>query len=341
MAVYTHCFNTMNAIKTSSISPSPGLGCPEFTRQRDLLDSAFTPEVVEGMRLMIHGVVDRALDEISRKYVAPGKSFDLIEQFAAPVPMQIAYKVLGVPETDTGRLSSQDERSLKAYVDDMVDERITEPSGRESSDLISRLAREQYRKGLMSRDDIVELALLVLGAGHTALVNSIGLGVLTLFQHPDQWAKVRRNPLAWAPSVVHECLRYNSVSSSPMSSAPSSLVAAEEQPPPITQAAGNQNWNYYHCQPSDPGMFDIRRNGYGPPERESEHLSRLELEIALGTLFARFPGLRLDSTAIIDDNTTTMSPIQSPTQGSTTAVAKLPVLVDTDAEMHRIIIACD
>ncbi|KAI1638083.1 cytochrome P450 [Biscogniauxia mediterranea] len=291
----------MNAIKTSSISPSPSLGGPEFTRQRELLDSAFTPEVVEEMRLMIHGVVDRALDEINRKYVAPGKSFDLIEQFAAPVPMHIAYKVLGVPETDTGRLSSQDERSLKAYVDDMVDERITEPSGRESSDLISRLAREQYRKGLMSRDDIAELALLVLGAGHTALVNSIGLGVLTLFQHPDQWAKVRRNPLAWAPSVVHECLRYNSVSSSLMSSAPSSLDAAEEQPP-ITQA-GNQNWNY-HCQPSDPGMFDIHRNGYGPPERESEHLSRLELEIALGTLFARFPGLRLDSTATIDDNTT-------------------------------------
>ncbi|KAI0602617.1 cytochrome P450 [Biscogniauxia sp. FL1348] len=335
MAVDTYSFNTMDAMKTPSISPSPSSDDPEYIRRRDLLDSAFTREVVEQMRLMIYGVVEHALDEINQKYVAPGKSFDLIQEFAAPVTMQIAYKVLGVPETDAGRLSSWDERSLEAYVNEMVDERITEPSGRERSDLISRLVREQYCKGLMSRDDIVELGLLVLGAGHVALVNSIGLGVLTLFQHPEQWAKVRRNPLAWAPSVVHECLRYNSIFSSPVSSAPGSPIAAEEQP--ATPQTESQNWSH-HCRPSDPGKFDIYRNEYEPPQHESEHLSRLELEIALGTLFARFPGLRFDSTTAVDDNHT-VNPV-SPPQG-TAAVAKLPVIVDTDAELHRILITCD
>ncbi|KAI5921185.1 cytochrome P450 [Camillea tinctor] len=324
MATYTDSFNTMNAIKTMNNLPSPSLDDPEYIRQRDLLDSALTPEVVEEMRLMIHGVVNRVLDEINQKYVAPGKPFDLIEAFAAPVPTQIAYKVVGIPEEDVGQLLLQDEQSLEAYVDKMVDERITEPDSCNRGDLISRLAREQYRKGLMSRGDIVELALLVLGAGHAALVNSIGLGVLTLFQHPEQWAKVRRNPLAWAPSVVNECLRYNGLCSSATSS------------PDVTPSPQIWNGSWTHGRrPSDPQKFDIHRSGYAPPERQSEHLSRLELEIALGTLFARFPGLRFDSSAIRDVNTPLVLP------PGTAGVMKLPVQVDTDAEMHRILITCD
>ncbi|KAI1504844.1 cytochrome P450 [Biscogniauxia marginata] len=339
MEIYTNIYKTMDAIKTSSTFAPANMDGPEDARQRAMLDDAFTPEVVEEMRLMIHGVVDRVLDEINQKYVETGKPFDLIEEFAVPVPMQIACKLLGIPEDDVGRLSSNDEQTLRAYVDKLVDARIGK-SDREHGDLVSRLLREQYRKGVMSRDDIIELALLLLGSGNVALAHSIGLGVLTLFQHPEQWAKVRRNPLAWAPSVVDECLRYKTVSLS----APNSpgTPAAKKTTPAIqsdkidrdltttTGAVQAGDWN--RRRPSDPDKFDIHRNGYGPHVRESEHLMRIELEIALGTLFSRFPGLRFD--AAVED---VME--WSPTQSG--GISKLPVLVDTDAEMHRILIACD
>ncbi|RWA06846.1 hypothetical protein EKO27_g8259, partial [Xylaria grammica] len=227
----------------------------EHARLRKALDAEFAPETVNELRLMIHGVVDNALDTINRRYVEQGQPFDLVEEFTAPVPMRIICMIVGVPApdvvwlsqdtalgTDHPRDAAEDEkRVLVRYVSRLVDSRISgkdvnyweggqgpgaaekkkqgehEKEGglkdkgngcaRVHEGLISKLVRHQYETGNLERDEIVQLVYVVLTAGNAALINSIGLAVLTLFENKDELHKVRRNPLAFAPGLAAECLR--------------------------------------------------------------------------------------------------------------------------------------
>jgi nitric oxide reductase len=71
----------------------------------------------------------------------------------------------------------------------LVEQRIDNPQ----NVLLSKLVEEQYQQGRLSKEDIVNLAFLVLTAGNAALLNSLGLGVITLLQHPNQLAEFKRD----------------------------------------------------------------------------------------------------------------------------------------------------
>ncbi|KAJ9618995.1 hypothetical protein H2203_008811 [Taxawa tesnikishii (nom. ined.)] len=277
---------------------------PEHAKQRAMLQSRFDPEAVEKMRPMMQETTNEILDELVKKG-GKDKPVDLIEEFATPLPTQIIYKMLGVPEKDVGELSTDSDvrtgtsrdaaesanKHLQEYMSKLVDQRIEKPE----DDLISKLVVEQ--------DDITTLAFLVLTAGNAALINSIGLGVLTLLQHPDQLEELKRDPNL-APAVVNEVLRFHTASA-----LNSRRVAKEDM------TIGGQHIKKHEgvicsVQSGDrdeekapnPDEFDIHRKvpyedilgfGHGPHRCQGEHLSRAELEIAFGTLFQRVPNLKL------------------------------------------------
>ncbi|KAI1348079.1 cytochrome P450 [Xylaria sp. FL0043] len=313
----------------------------EHARLRGAIDADFTPEAVEKLRPLIHSVVDEALDVINRRYVKKERPFDLVEEFAAPVPMRIICRIVGVPAPDVVWLSqdtalgtehprdaAEDEKQvLVRYVQRLVHE-----------GLISELIRLHYETNSLSRDEIAQLLYVVLTAGNAALINSISLGVLTLFENEGELHKVRRNPLALAPGLAAECLRYNSTSALDCRRAVTedvtlagTTISKGEGIICAVQSADRDDRAIDRPDVFDPQrkypVHDVLGLGYGAHRCLGEHLAKAELEVALGTLFARFPGLKLHGSA---------EELEFTSPKDNMGVLRLPVSVDPNVQLHRI-----
>lgn len=195
---------------------------PEHAEQRALLEPWFTQEAAEKMRPTIARVVEQNLERLIKQRGAHTDTpVDFVLEFAGLVPPQVVYHVLGVPEKDIARLSHDSEvrtstsrdaaetssTNLQTYMKELVEKRLEDPQ----DDLISHLVKGPYRQDKITKEDIVNLAFLVLVAGNAALINSIVLGLVTLLQHPDQLAELKQTP-SMAPKVVNELLRYHTTS---------------------------------------------------------------------------------------------------------------------------------
>lgn len=286
---------------------------PEHDKQRNMLEDAFTPGAVEKLKLMIQETVNHVIDHFVKKYQEQNSPIDLIEELVSPIPTQIIYRVLGVPNKDIPRLSQdsavrtgtsrtaaeQSNQNLQDYMASLVDTRIEKPE----DDMISKLASEQYRNGRLSRDDIIQISFMILTAGNAALINSIGLGVLTLLQHPDQLEELKKDS-SLVPQVVNELLRYNTTSALNSRRA----VLSDTQIDGVTVQKGEsvicsvQSGDRDEDKTEKPELFDIHREysgedvlgfGYGLHRCLGEALSRAELEAVFGTLFQKAPGLKL------------------------------------------------
>jgi len=53
--------------------------------------------------------------------------------------------------------------------------------------LISKLVDEQLKPGNLARQDVVQIAFLILVAGNATMVSMIALGVVELMKHPEQF----------------------------------------------------------------------------------------------------------------------------------------------------------
>jgi cytochrome P450 len=168
------------------------------------------------------------LDEIGAAG-ASGGVVDVIRSLAYPLPVRIICSLLGVPATDeatfTGwsralarsldpsvlRSAEMDaaiadaERDLAAYLGDLLSFRRATPG----DDLLSALLVVEADGDRVSPKEVVDLALLLLVAGHETTVNLIGNGVLALLRAPDQLDLLRRSPDLVA-GAVDELLRFDS-----------------------------------------------------------------------------------------------------------------------------------
>jgi cytochrome P450 len=185
---------------------------------------------------------------------------------------------------------------LKDYLTRLLDRKAADPK----DDLLSRLVTEQAKT--MSRCQIADMAMLLLVAGHETTANMIGLGTLTLLQHPDQLAELRESddPKLIA-GAVEELLRYLSIVHSGRRRVATEdveiggrLIRAGEGVIVATDA-GNRDATAF----PDPDVLDIHRRarhhvafGYGVHQCLGQPLARVELQVVYGTLYRRVPTLR-------------------------------------------------
>jgi len=195
---------------------------PEHTRLRRLVSKAFTPRMVEGLRPRIQEIVDELLDG-----VAESGRMDVIRDLAYPLPVIVIAEMLGVPPEHRdqfkhwsdeivgaigGPLVPQEtlERSrvavhaLAGYLQGVIAERRQEPRG----DLVSGLIAAEEQGQILSEDEMLATAMLLLVAGNETTTNLIGNGMLSLLRNPDQMDKLRADPLL-VPAAVEELLRYD------------------------------------------------------------------------------------------------------------------------------------
>jgi cytochrome P450 len=190
-------------------------------------------------------------------------------------------------------IASADE--LKAYLVRLLDRKAAEPA----DDLLSRLLTERS----LSRSQLADMAMLLLVAGHETTANMIGLGTLTLLQHPDQLTELRESgdPKLVA-SAVEELLRYlNIVHSGRRRVAKEDVEIGGQlirtgEGVVVATDSGNRDAAAF----TDPDVLDIHRGarhhvafGYGVHQCLGQPLARVELQVVYGTLYRRVPSLRL------------------------------------------------
>ncbi|MEV4096741.1 cytochrome P450 [Streptosporangium saharense] len=281
---------------------------PEHGRLRRMLTSEFSVPRVEAMRPTIEGVVDGLLDDLEKG----GGPADLVRRFALPVPTLVICGLLGVPYGDHDFFQTRSAAILSSnppevagpafaeiavYLDRLLTERLREPK----DDLLSRLAA-RVGNGELDYDEALGMARVLLIAGHETTANVLALSVLTLLSHPDQLAELRADP-ALARSAVGELLRFLTITQGPMAR----MALAPLEVGGVSVRAGDGvvmsllSANRDERAFPEPDRLDLRRDpkfhvafGFGPHQCLGQNLARIELEVALSRLFARFPGLALD-----------------------------------------------
>ncbi|MFC5719438.1 cytochrome P450 [Streptomyces gamaensis] len=287
--------------------PLIGVDDPEHARQRRMLIPSFGVKRMAALRPMIQRDVDRLLDAMLEK----GPTADLVTSFALPVPSMAICSLLDVPYSDhdffeersrnfVGAATSAEADAafgeLHGYLHGLVERKQADPG----DGLLDELIANQVAEGALEKAELVMFALVLLLAGHETTVNAISLGALTLMQHPEQLQALRRDP-GMISQTVEELLRFTSVSDFMVRMAKEDIEVGGE-----TLRAGdavlvsislmNRDAGAYE----NPDTFDISRSarhhvgfGHGIHQCLGQNLARAELDIALGTLFTRIPGLKL------------------------------------------------
>ena len=163
---------------------------PDHTRLRSLVNRAFTPRVIEGMRSQIQGVVDDLRDRVERQ-----GSSDIIRSLdAIAIPSDPSI-------VERGRVGR---RGIADYFRALLPERRRHPS----RDLLSSLLAVEEQGDRLTEGELLATCVLLFIAGHETTVNLIGNGLLALLRHPAELDRLRREP-DLIGSAVEELLRYD------------------------------------------------------------------------------------------------------------------------------------
>jgi pimeloyl-[acyl-carrier protein] synthase len=292
---------------------------PDHTRLRSLVSGAFTPRRTEGMAAAARSICAELTDDITARH-GDGQAFDLIERFAYPLPLRIICALLGVPAADervfTGwsralaksldpsvlrsaeaeRAITAAETGLHAYLSDLLAARRRAPG----DDLLSDLLVIHEGGGRISTEEVVQLAMLLLVAGHETTVNLIGNGVLALLRAPDQLSLLARQP-ALIAGAVDELLRFDSpvqinqrIATADMELAGTRVRAGDEIV--LVLGAANRDPAVF----TEPDRLDVTRDarrhvafGGGIHHCLGASLARLEGRVALSALLMLLGRLEL------------------------------------------------
>lgn len=290
-----------------------GLDDPDHKRLRGLVSKAFTPRSIEAFRPRIEQIVDDVL--------APLKSltqFDLIKDFAGPIPTIVIAEMLGVDASDQEQfkawsntvvstfnpLLSEDEskhamrtsETMRRYFHAEISKRRASPR----DDLIAAMMRAQEAGDHLTDEEIVTMCDLLIVAGNVTTTDLIGNGVLALLRHPEQMQKLRDNP-GLIENAVEEMLRYDSpvvmtgrFATDETEFMQRKIKRGDRFNPSL--AGANHDPAVY----DEPHRFDIERKdthhhsfGGGIHHCLGAPLARLEAQIAITRLLAAFPTLVL------------------------------------------------
>jgi cytochrome P450 len=195
---------------------------PEHSRLRRLASRVFHVRSMQALRPNIEALTAWLLERIGDR-----ERFDLIAEFAGPLPALVIMDMLGVPRAELERLKGlSDEMALfigsaretpakyqraEAATHEMADlfrSLIAARRAAPQRDLLSGLVHLEEEGDRLSDDELVATCVLLLFAGHETTTHHIANGIAALLRFPGELQKLRVNP-AIAPAAVEELLRYD------------------------------------------------------------------------------------------------------------------------------------
>ncbi|MDT7802703.1 MAG: hypothetical protein QOI78_6136 [Actinomycetota bacterium] len=276
----------------------------EHTRLRRSISHAFSASRVETLRPRVQQIVDELLDGLGSATV------DLLEEYAYPLAMAVVCEVVGVPEQDWvdwyrwGKVLVGGDPAritptlgeMFAYCHTLVDQRRAEPR----EDLLSEVVAQDG----LTDVDIVALVVFLVLAGHETMAHMLSNAALALMRDPAQRELLRAEPGLW-PAAVRELVRTDG----PVQLARLRYAATDLEVGGVRIRAGDAVQAVLGAADRDPARFacphhaDVRRQaehggregsvgfGWGPHFCLGVALAKVEAEVALRSLFDRFPAV--------------------------------------------------
>jgi hypothetical protein len=292
---------------------------PLHTRVRRLLVGALNQQAIARMEAGVVALVDSLIDRL-QGLAEP----DLIEDFAARIPVEVIGNLLGVPAAERGALrdwslailsalepvpgaqvlarGNAAVEDFKAYLRVLVAERRRRP-GDAQFDVLTRLIQGEVGGERLTEVELLHNCIFLLNAGHETTTNLIGNGAHALLTQRDQWQRLLDDP-SLLGTAVEELLRFESPLqlNNRLCTAPMRIGEVElPEGSFITLAIGSANRDPLHFH--DPDRLDVGRKpnphlafGQGAHACAGMNVARLEARIAFGRLLARCPGLHLRGT---------------------------------------------
>ncbi|MBS0411320.1 MAG: cytochrome P450 [Proteobacteria bacterium] len=285
---------------------------PDHARIRNPLAQALYKRAAK-IKPEVQRIADEALDAVAGK-----ASFDLMSEYALPIPIDVIAAILGVsrerlPEfrdwsegviqgLNPLRTPEQTEHMLRAgealrsHMEGMLAARRAQPQ----DDLVTDMVQLQAAGAELTDDDLITNLNALLVAGNLTTTDLIGNAVRLFLTHPGELAKLRADPSLMA-AAVEEVLRYE-----PPVDITGRIASREMEiggcPVHTTQSllVSLRGANRDPAVFEDPDRFDITRKksphvafGGGAHICIGAPLARIEAQVALSRLIARFPNLRL------------------------------------------------
>lgn len=290
---------------------------PLHTRVRRLIAGALTPRAVASMEGSLTALVDSLLDRIAEAGQA-----DLIEDFAAAIPIEVIGNLLGVPHEERGPLrewslailgalepvvtppvAERGNRAVTeflAYLEGLVADRRVRP-GNPDTDVLTRLIQGEADGERLSHLELLHNCIFLLNAGHETTTNLIGNGLVALLEHPREKERLLTEPTL-IRRAVEEFLRFES-----SNQLGNRITTADTEIGGVALPAGTLITLCIGGANRDPDVFpdperlDVSRSPNphlafvtGIHQCAGMSLARLEGIVAIGRFLQRFPEYRPD-----------------------------------------------
>ncbi len=289
---------------------------PAHTRVRRLIMGALSPRAIAEMEPDLTALVDRLLDALAAK-----GDVDLIDDFAAAIPIEVIGNLLNVPQEEREPLRdwslailgalepvigaeafARGNKAVKdflAYLEVLVERRRAKP-GNPDRDVLTRLILGEDNGERLTEKELLHNCIFLLNAGHETTTNLIGNGLVALSGNASQKMRLIERP-DLIKTAVEEILRFessnqlgNRMTTDQVEFGGVTLAAGT----PVTLCIGAANRD--PKQFTDPENFDIGRTpnrhlafATGAHQCAGMALARLEGAIAISRFLTRFPGYAL------------------------------------------------
>jgi unspecific monooxygenase len=288
---------------------------PAHTRLRMLVNRAFVSRHVEQLRPRI----ERLANEIIDRFEGDG-GVELIKAFAAPIPAIVIAEMIGLPAQMAPQLlawsnrmvqmymfgvtreteldANQASEDFMAYLREVIAERRRAPK----EDLLTHMLTAEIEGQKLSEEEVVSTAILLLNAGHEATVHTTGNGVKTILESGLDPASLFAGEKQ-TEATVEECLRFDAPLHMFTRYALSDLdyeglsFRKGEVIGLMLGAANRDPVRFADADRFDPFRTDGQNVSFGAGIHFciGAPLARIELQVAMSTLFRRLPGLKLAS----------------------------------------------
>ena len=284
---------------------------PQHTRLRRCVNQAFVNRQVASMQsdieALAHGLIDKFESE---------KNTNLLLSYATPIPVTVIARLLGVPESETDSLLDWSHAMVRVYTLTQTkdEELIANQAAADFRDLLLDLIRMRRRKptndllsqlvmqqpDALSDEEIISTAVLLLNAGHEATVHQIGNAVNCLLRlnWPTDWVGDQQQ----ADKIIAEAMRFDAplhlftrYAQEPVELHPDVIIEKGDQIALLLGAANRDPKRFIAPDTFNPDRADAATVAFGAGLHfcVGASLAKLEMRIAVNTLFKRLPELRL------------------------------------------------